>query len=180
MKRFLVLFALASLAGCASRETVFRPDIQRTIQADAPFTASGRLSVQMDGKGQVASFEWVHALDSDVLSVNTPIGTTVARLTKNAQGVTLESDGKVWQAPDVESLTQSRLGWSLPLDNLVWWIRGRVAPDLPASYDADGSLLQQGWRIRFTTDVDSRSAYPRRVELTRDNLTIKLVTSDWQ
>lgn len=180
MKRLLTLLLLAGLAGCASQETVFRTEVPAAAQADTPFNASGRLSVRLDGKGQVANFEWSHALDGDVLSVNTPIGTTVARLVRNQQGVTLESDGKTWHAPDVESLTESRLGWPLPLGNLVWWIRGRAAPGVPLKLGQDGSLQQQGWQIHFTADADSKSPYPKRVDLDRDNLSIRLVTYRWQ
>jgi outer membrane lipoprotein LolB len=180
MRRFLlVLAALAALAGCASRETVFRPDMA-LVTADAPFQTSGRLSVKVDGKGQMANFDWHHSPLRDELSVNTPIGSTVARLTRDASGVTLDADGKTWRAPDVEALTEARLGFTLPLGNLAWWIRGRPAPGEPAAYDADGSLEQQGWRIRFTSDADHPSPYPKRVDLDRDNLSIRIVTDHWQ
>jgi outer membrane lipoprotein LolB len=180
MKRaVLMLAALLALAGCASRETVFRPE-SVAAAADSPFQVSGRLSIRVDGKGQMAGFDWQHALARDELSVNTPLGSTVARLTRDETGVTLESDGKIWHAPDVEALTERRLGWPLPLGNLVWWIRGRPAPGEPAVIDADGSLLQQGWRIRFTSDADHPSAYPSRVDLDRDNLSIRIVTNHWQ
>jgi len=180
MKRIFLALLLASLVGCASRETLFKPELTTSSAVDTPFVASGRLSVQMNGHGQVANFEWTHALASDQLSINTPIGTTVARLTRDKQGVSLESDGKTWRAPDVAALTEERLGWSLPLDNLVWWLRGRAAPGFPAIYAPDGSLEQQGWTIRFTRVGDGGGLYPQRVDLTRDNLTIRLVTYHWQ
>jgi len=180
MIRLLLLVLALFLTGCASQETIFKTTAPSAHQTDEPFTASGRLSVQMDGKGQVANFEWAHAPQHDELAVNTPIGSTVARLVRNSQGVSLETDGKTWHAPDVESLTQARLGWSLPLGNLVWWIRGRPAPGVPSTMTADGSLLQQGWRIHFTTEVGSSSPYPKRVDLVRENLSIRLVTYRWQ
>jgi outer membrane lipoprotein LolB len=181
MKRLPLLLLLAMLSACASHEAVFRAQLpQAAQQQDQPFNVSGRLSVQVDGKGQVANFEWTHSPARDELSVNTPIGSTVARLTRDADGVTLEADGKHWQAPDVETLTESRLGWRLPLGNLVWWLRGRAAPGVPLTLSEDGSLLQQGWRIRFTADSTNPGPYPKRVDLERDNLSIRLVTYRWQ
>ncbi|TDR76692.1 outer membrane lipoprotein LolB [Paludibacterium purpuratum] len=180
MRRALLLGFGLLLAGCASQETLLRPAAPQTASVDAPFSASGRLSVNMAGRGNTANFEWTHTAASDELSINTPVGTTVARLSRDASGVTLDADGKIWQAPDVESLTRARLGWPLPLDNLIWWIRGRAAPGVPAEYDADGSLLQQGWRIRFLGETGSQSPYPKRVDLARDDLTIRLVTYRWQ
>jgi outer membrane lipoprotein LolB len=180
MKRLAMLALTAALAGCASQDTLFRAAPDKTALVDAPFSASGRLSVRMDDRGQVANFEWQHSAESDQLAINTPIGTTVARLTRDGQGVRLESDGQTWQAPDVGALMQSRLGWSLPLENLAWWIRGRAAPGLPSSVDTDGSLLQQGWRIRFIADSQAGALYPARVDLSRDHLTIRLATYRWQ
>lgn len=180
MKALVSALLLALLCGCASQETVFRPATSAGAQQDAPFAVSGRMSVQVDGKGQVANFDWSHAVERDELSVNTPIGTTVARLVRDATGVTLVSDGKTWQAPDVETLTAERLGWPLPLGNLVWWVRGKAAPGVPLALAADGALQQQGWTIRFTREADSSSPYPKRIDLVRDNLSIRLVTSHWQ
>lgn len=174
-----MLAALLTLAGCASRETVFRPDAT-SAAADTPFRTSGRLSVRIDGKGQMANFDWQHAPGRDELAVNTPVGSTVARLTRDASGVTLDTDGKTWHAPDVEGLTEARLGWTLPLGNLAWWIRGRPAPGVPAQFGADGSLLQQGWIIRFAAEDGSPSPYPKRIDLERDRLSIRIVTDHWQ
>jgi outer membrane lipoprotein LolB len=134
MKQRITMAWLAGsllLTGCAS-ETVFRPTAtSSSARQDQPFNVSGRISVNMDGKGSVGQFDWTHRLNDDLLSVNSPLGTTVARLQRNAAGVSLQADGKTWQASDVESLTQNVLGWTLPLGNLVWWIRGLPAPDAP-------------------------------------------------
>lgn len=182
MKRVAVIMLLGLLlAGCASQDNIlFRPSVSAADEMDRPFDASGRLSVEAHGRSQMGNFEWQHALDQDALSINSPLGNTVARLTRDPHGVVLEADGKRWLAPDVEILMQQRLGWSLPLDNLVWWIRGWPAPDLPVSHDADGNLLQQGWRIRFLTDAQQSGPYPRRVDLSRDGVNIRLITSNWQ
>lgn len=179
MMRRLVLCVALLVTGCASHEALFRPAPVATVAVDAPFSASGRLSVRFDGRGQMARFEWAHRSDGDELLVNSPIGTTVARLTRDADGVTLEADGKTWKAPDVETLTETRLGFTLPLANLVWWIRGRAAPGAPATFGEDGSLLQQGWLIRFVADQPG-APYPKRVDLSRGDLSIRLVTDRWQ
>ncbi|WP_199102124.1 lipoprotein insertase outer membrane protein LolB [Aquitalea sp. ASV11] len=182
MKQRLALMWLVSsllLTGCAT-ETVFRPAASTSSTArDQAFNVSGRISVNMDGKGSVGQFDWAHQPDADQLSVNSPLGTTVARLQRNPAGVSLQADGKTWQATDVESLTQDVLGWTLPLGNLVWWIRGLPAPDAPYQFSADGSLAQQGWTIRFVSDADVPSLYPKRVDMQRDRLTVRLLPQSW-
>lgn len=177
MRRAAILALALLLGGCAS-EAVFRPQTV-VSSADEPFSVSGRLAVRVGDKGQSANFSWSHSAGRDELSVNTPIGTTVARLTRDAAGVVLVADGKTHQAPDVETLTDEVLGWPLPLANLVWWIRGRAAPGEAVAQSADGALLQQGWTIRFAAEEGSASPYPKRVDLARDDITIRLVTHSW-
>ena len=67
MKALVSALLLALLCGCASQETVFRPATSAGAQQDAPFAVSGRMSVQVDGKGQVANFDWSHAVERDEL-----------------------------------------------------------------------------------------------------------------
>ncbi|MFC3626356.1 lipoprotein insertase outer membrane protein LolB [Vogesella amnigena] len=165
------------LAGCAT------PEIRQPLQQpaanvpDIAFNTYGRLAVNYQGKGHVASFDWQHTAASDQLNVKTPIGTTVASLSRDANGVRLLADGQERQAGDVETLTEETLGWPLPLSNLAWWARGLAAPGTGAQTAADGSLQQQGWLIRHSKDAETH--LPRRLELERDGLSIRLVFSGW-
>lgn len=174
----LILVLSLAVTGCATREAVFMPSV--TQSADQPFSVSGRLSVNLDGKGHVANFEWQHRPERDQLAINSPLGNTVAEVVRDADGVTLRSDGKAWQAPDVESLTEKTLGWPLPLSGLAWWVRGMPVPGEASEVRPDGELLQQGWRIRFVREAESGEPYPKRVDLARDGLTVRVVTRDWR
>ncbi|OHX13789.1 outer membrane lipoprotein LolB [Chromobacterium sphagni] len=178
--RCLALLLALLLAGCASREMPFAPRQAATAALDQPFNVSGRLSANLDGKGHVANFDWRHQPPQDEVAINSPLGNTVAKVLRDAGGVTLLADGKSWQADDVESLTLKVLGWPLPLSNLVWWIRGMQAPGEAGRLDADGNLEQQGWHIRFIRDADADSRYPKRVEMQREGLTVKVVVQSWQ
>lgn len=174
----LILVLSLALTGCATREAVFMP--AATQSADQPFAVSGRLSVNLDGKGHVANFDWRHQPERDQLAINSPLGNTVAEVIRDAGGVTLLADGKAWQAADVESLTEKTLGWPLPLSGLAWWIRGMPVPGEASEVRPDGELLQQGWRIRFVREAESGERYPKRVDLARDGLTVRVVTRDWR
>ncbi|UTH76535.1 lipoprotein insertase outer membrane protein LolB [Chromobacterium sp. IIBBL 290-4] len=180
MSRFLALiFAAVLLVGCAS-EAPFRAPVSSASAVDTPFNVSGRLSATLDGKGHVANFDWRHAPAHDEVAINSPLGNTVAKVLRDPGGVALLADGKRWEADDVEGLTQQVLGWPLPLSNLAWWIRGLPAPGMDSRMDADGTLEQQGWRIRFIRDADEQSAHPKRVEMQREGLIVKVVVQSWQ
>ncbi len=179
VSRLALVAVLAGLAGCAN-EAVWRPVLEQRDAVDVPFTVEGRLSVSLDGKGQLANFDWSHQPPHDELNVKTPLGSTVARLSSGPAGVVLTSDGKDYTANDVDTLTEQQLGFPLPMANLAWWVRGRAAPGIPSETLADGALLQQGWQIRFVRDVDSPSPYPKRIDLVRDRLSLRLVLQNWR
>ncbi|OWY37891.1 outer membrane lipoprotein LolB [Xenophilus sp. AP218F] len=180
MKWLLPALAALALSGCASHEVPFVALATQSAARDLPFAVSGRLSANLDGKGHVANFAWQHLPEYDEVSINSPLGNTVAKVLRDPSGVSLLADGKTWQADNAEALTRQVLGWPLPLSNLAWWIRGLPAPGEAASYEADGELRQQGWRIRFVRDEASSSPYPKRVEMARDGLTVKVLAQDWR
>ena len=180
MQRFLVGVMVLLLAACSTFREV--PSSAAPLQgqvADQPFDVAGRLAVNYEGKGHVAAFDWQHTPSSDELAIKSPVGTTLAAISRSASGVAMRADGREYFAPDVETLTEAQLGWPLPLSNLVWWVRGHPAPSLPYQITAEGHLQQQDWLIRISRDADNPQQ-PRRVELARQGLSIRLVLSDWR
>lgn len=171
---FVLLNLCILLVSCAKRDFVLQP--LKVLQGgkDVPFRVAGRFSVKVDGRGYVANFSWLHERQSDELEMTSPIGLTVARLVRAAHEVGLTIGEKTWYASDVDTLTEQQLGWPLPMANLVWWIRGQIAPNTPATIKEDGSLVQQGWTIRFFADQNAAS-FPRRIDLSRDNLLLRVI-----
>lgn len=176
---FAIGVLIAGLGGCASVPEVVSPLPQATVSApDRAFQVAGRFKVNHQGRGYQAAFDWQHAAAADELNVKSPLGTTLARLQRDAQGVRLQADGQLRTADNVETLTREVLGWPLPLSNLAWWARGQAAPGEPAVGEADGRLTQQGWLIRHA--ADAASGAPRRLELERDGMTILMLFTDWR
>jgi outer membrane lipoprotein LolB len=79
------------------------------------------------------------------------------------------------------------VGWSLPIGGLEFWIRGIPQPgaDYRPRLDAGGrarSIRQDSWEISYLDYFDAQPApqLPRRIKLSRDELTLKLVIERWQ
>lgn len=179
-KWFWLAVLLGSLTACSTfREVRDAPKPLASQVQDQPFAVSGRLAVNYQGKGHNAGFDWQHKPEQDAIIFKTPLGNAVASLLRETGGVYLQADGQTRWAPDVETLTERQLGWPLPLSGLIWWVRGHPAPQADYRYDADGTLWQQGWQIRLFRDAEQKNL-PRRLELVRDDLTIRLVLSDWK
>jgi outer membrane lipoprotein LolB len=138
--------------------------------------------VRAEGKGYPAArFDWTHDDSQDRVDVSNPLGQVVARI-ELAPGVArlFDRDGQSRLADNIETLTERELGWRLPAAGLRFWLLGLPAPDRPASWqqDAEGrTLSQDGWTIRYPADA---GAVPTSLTLSRPNLDIRIMLSDWQ
>lgn len=188
MKRFfcllLPLLFVALLAGCASHKAL--TTVQRPAQADAPFAFNGRVAVKHDGVRSSAGLRWVHGLDEDEILLLTPLGSTVARIHRDAQGVMLDEGSKHYEAQDVEELTHRVLGWELPLEGLRYWVVALPADGSEADIqrEANGQvavLRQDGWDIHYSRYAsDEADSLPLRFKLQREQLEIMVLIDEWE
>ena len=168
-------------AGCAAIEE--QPAPSGPI-GDA-FQLSGRVSVKYGAEAASGRITWQHDAAGDELLFSTPLGQGVARIVRRDDLVSLTtSDQKVYQANDVETLTEKVLGWRLPLAGLPDWVRGRAVAGAPAQTRLDGSqrlaeLRQSGWLVEFL-DYKSADGPPALLRLSREQVEIRLVIDQWQ
>jgi outer membrane lipoprotein LolB len=169
------------LAGCATVEE--QPSPAGPI-GDA-FYLSGRVSVKYGAEAASGKIAWQHDAASDDLLFSTPLGQGVARILRREARATLTtSDQKVYQAADVESLTEQVLGWRLPLTGLPDWVRGRAAAGALAQTRFDASqrladLRQSGWLVEFL-EYKSGNGPPALLRLSREDVQIRLVIDQWR
>ncbi|MGM3275278.1 lipoprotein insertase outer membrane protein LolB [Ralstonia sp. 24A2] len=184
----------ALFAGCAS----VRPAndlFANTQDNDATITRyQGRFSARyMHGNAEqsaVGSFLWRERGADVQLELMSPLGQTLAVVSQNNQGATLELPNQPpRRAPEVDTLMQDALGFSLPVSGLRDWLRARPAPGTPARVARDTqsrpeTIEQNGWTVHYVawTDDTSADAHIRRLDLDRQQntgtngpLTVRLV-----
>jgi len=142
---------------------------------------NGRVSINSNGEKHSAGLRWIHQESSDELLLLAPLGLTVGRVYRDADHATLDSDGKHYQADDVETLMQQVLNWYLPLDGLHHWVLGLPAKHSTAliEHNAEGRIslmTQDGWEIQY---VRYEGKLPSRLKLSRDNLQVQLLIDEW-
>ncbi|MBI2311882.1 MAG: outer membrane lipoprotein LolB [Betaproteobacteria bacterium] len=180
----LLLVALM-LGGCA--EVPVQTAVS-TVPADAlAFTLSGRIAVKHGEQGFSGGVRWVHNDAEDEISLNSPLGQTVARITGSRGGYRLvTSEGRQFDAPDAEALTRGALGWNLPVRGLIHWVRAKNDPARDAIIDIDGEgrverVRQDGWDIVYARyRVTDAGRVPGLVTLRREDLEIRLAIDEWQ
>ncbi|MGV8934570.1 MAG: lipoprotein insertase outer membrane protein LolB [Gallionellaceae bacterium] len=186
MRLYAVLFAvLALLNGCASSKIM--PLQIRPLQAElAPFAFNGRVATLHNDERSSASLRWTHSSLEDGILLLAPLGQTVARIHADTHGVTLEASGKLYAAPDAESLTEEVLGWRLPMSGMRYWVLALPAPGEQAliEHDALGQvsfIRQDGWEIQYLRYASlAPDSLPLRLVLKREGMEIKLFIDEWE
>jgi outer membrane lipoprotein LolB len=175
VRRWAAALGASLAAGCA---TLPPP------AAEAPaFELAARVAVRYGAQSATGRAEWRHSAAADDLVISNPLGQGLAELTRRGDAyVLVTGDGKRHAASDPEALTESVLGWRLPLAGLPDWVRAQPAPGAPAQAKRDGArlgeLVQSGWRIEYLEYGEN--GLPRRMRLTRDDLDIRLVIEEWR
>lgn len=151
------------------------------------FEIDGRLAVRYRQESSLANFHWQHSPARDRLTLYSPLGQTVAVLTRDESGVCLtDNQHHIHRAATMALLTDQVLGWQLPLQDLTYWIEGSAIPDktyqlLPASDTRSMQLIQSGWVVNYKRWMSvAGMALPNNLTLTGHGATVHLVISNWQ
>ena len=150
------------------------------------FALKGRLGVISQKQGFSGGIDWQHQTITDNIDLFSPVGGKVANIAKNSSGVTLTSqNGHSVSAQDAESLTETALGFRLPLNGLSDWAIGRpnASKIEAANWDDAGrltALKQDGWDISYENyaDIDGISL-PKKILLKSEKVNLKLLVERW-
>jgi outer membrane lipoprotein LolB len=150
------------------------------------FTIKGRIGVQAEGKGFSGGLTWLHDKMNDDIALYSPLGGQVASIKKTAENVTLEdAKGNSITAADAETLTQSTLGWQLPLAGLADWSLGRPSSSqiTASTWNEQGhlsTLKQDGWDIQYQNYAEQNGHFlPSKIVLRNDKVNLKLLVENW-
>lgn len=150
------------------------------------FTLQGRIGVQADGKGFSGGLHWQHDSANDNIDLFSPLGGQVASIKKTAGKVALvDAKGNRTSAADAETLTQTALGWQLPLAGLVDWSLGRPTNSAidAITWDEFGhlsTLKQDGWNIEYQNYSEQNGHFlPGKILLRNEKIYLKLLVEKW-
>lgn len=172
----LMYAAVLSLSGCASfyDTTVSNPDIYHKPQnVDTSYNIDGRFSIINHQKDYYGNFNWQHESDFDSLSLMSPLGNAVAKITVESSVAILEtSDGK-YSGTDLDELLIRQLGFTLPVSYLHYWVQGIPLPNYPVESSLSSGFSQLNWNIEYLRWQDVN--HPQIVQVSNKDLRIKLL-----
>lgn len=189
-------FAILMLAGCAHRGSLTPPpdvlEHQRQVQAIADWQLAGKLGIRTADDNGSASIKWSQHLTHYRISLSGPLGQKSMIITGTPASVRLEQTGEPPQeAKTAEALIKKSAGWTLPVAQLTYWVRGVPAPKLRITHlqqSQNGlisNLAQGGWTIRYSDyrdqTLDGRVLpLPGKIIAEYKDVRLVLVIRDWQ
>ncbi len=193
---FTILLAGCALSACVSMklpttaQSPFKKQSfaqrRQSLKQITQWNIDGAFSFQQKGRAAIAAYKWKQNENRYLLQVHSSLDIYSVKITGSPGHVTLwQSDHKHFTAQSPERLMQKRLGWSLPISNLNYWIRGLPAPlKYTAKFDAYGhitQLQQDAWHITFSNYITVNNVdLPRTLRISSPNLKMKIVVKHWQ
>jgi outer membrane lipoprotein LolB len=168
----------AALAAQSAREAALARHVRWTIAA--------HIAVSNGNDGGSGELQWRQDGANYAFTVRAPVTGKTWKLSGDATHAVLEGvDAQADMDSDPERLLRERLGWDVPLTDLVAWVRGSRASGLAAhvQYDEQSRpavIEQGGWKIEYRdwfTDRDP--ALPRKVFASRGAAHVRVAISQW-
>ena len=164
---FIILSLSVVLGGCISLKPTKHPGERFTPLSGAArqarlakihrWSTSGAFSVQQKGKKPVlANYSWLQSGRNRYrIRIASALNLFRVIIFGRSHSVTLwKSAKKQVTAKTPEALLRKEMGWSLPIRNMFYWVRGMVGPTQKQErFDKYGHLIgltQQGWKIKFS------------------------------
>lgn len=195
LRNFIVLAATVSLTGCvslklpATGKTEFTKKSSQTratqLQQIKKWDIDGAFSIQYNKKSELANYTWQQTYSKYLINISSALNLyTISINGRPGHAYLKESKHKPLSARSPESLLQKRLGWSIPISSLKYWVRGLPANSAGSkSYDKYGHLTylsQQGFVVYFSNYTNvGKYDLPRILKISGHGLKIKLAIKHW-
>ena len=188
--RLWLILGLACLSGCSSLTT--RPPVSGLSQAGSSlmppgfWRMEGRIGIQSSQEAWSAHIVWIHERDQDRLLIHGPLHQGLVSIVLR-QGLMYihEGRGEGELSRDPEQSLRQRLGFSVPLYSLRYWLMGLPDPHDTYTDSVDtkqpaAGFDQAGWSVRVE-DYTAVAAYrlPGKMKIQGKELKLKLVVDHW-
>lgn len=145
---------------------------------------TGRLAFRLGEEGGNARMRWTQSQNTYDIHLTAPLGRGMVRLSGDESSVTLRpSKGEVVTGAEPGELLETYLGWTVPIDQLRYWIVGLTGSAADYGLDPFGrlkTLQHQGWEVNFVEyDRVGDADLPKVLYLRSQDLRVRLAVDNW-
>jgi len=195
IKRLFIVCMLATLAGCSGLQQAPVPppvdsaetwdDVQASLQQLNHWTLDGKIGIRTPDDNQSARLYWQQNAQHYSIELSGPLGQGGLKIEGEPGAILLDLGGDDrYVSSSPEQLLQETLGWSLPVQEIRWWVRGLPAPEQPHTAAFQGprlqTLSQAGWTIEYQRyQRHQKYTLPGKIKLSHNGLRITLIIKEW-
>lgn len=168
------------------------PQHQTQVDAIKHWQAIGKLAVKVPNNGGPMSLRWQQQPNSFQIDFTAPFGQNLLAIAGDTNRVTLSEPGKEpITAKTAEELIRRNTGWTIPVAQLAYWVRGLPAPTAKVTHFAPnpqgliGELEQLGWKITYgdylsVVNGTETIAMPGRIIAEFKDIRLTLAIREWR
>ena len=188
MRGILLLCLATLLYGCATlKDEVASVNAVETPAELKSWRMDGRIGVQARDTAWQANLNWDHEATQDRLRISGPFSQGVVSIIVQKDLIYLnEGNGVTELSRDPDAMLRKRLGFTVPLSSLRYWILGAPDPAMPSipvagAAGAPAGFRQAGWRI--TPDkLASIEGWmlPQKLRADGAGVKLKILADNWE
>ena len=186
--RPLILWSIGlAMVGCASGPVVHQSGAVSIVDSEAAvlmnleaWRMDGRIGVQAKDEAWQAHISWTHEPRQDRLLIQGPLNQGMVSIVLRKGLIYInEGHGEAELSHEPEQTLRKRLGFSVPLYSLRYWLLGMPDPDADSTPTASG-FDQSGWSLSID-DLRAVQRYrlPGKLKIQGGDVKLKLVVDDW-
>lgn len=193
MRRLLLVALALGLAGCGVNppQPESQGDAKPIVDWQPPAAPNdwrlrGRAAIRVPDESGTVSVDWRQSGERYRLDMRGTLGAGAMRLEGRPGRVVLRrSNGERLVANNAQRLLSRTTGFDLPVERLVWWLRGQPVPDIAGTVRLDdrnrpAQLMQDGWQVTYDRwQQAGEYELPGRLSVKRDDIRVRLVVSQW-
>lgn len=181
----IVLIVLAAvLTGCTVVPTLtgVKYDREKRLSYYAldPWEFEGRLALKSATGSETPSISWRHHGNEDALRLAGPLGQGAVAIRMRGGHIEIDrGDGDVEVSDQPDELIKARIGFSVPVAALRYWVLG--LPEAGQYYEVDeNGFRQSGWVVHYPQWMRvGGDEMPRLITVQNADLKLKLVIDQW-
>jgi outer membrane lipoprotein LolB len=160
---------------------------RQTVEPINAWTLQGKLGLRSVRESGSGTLYWLQQQEAYDIRLSGPLGRGATRISGDSRGIVLEIAGQQpMQADSAEELLEEQIGWRLPVDSLLWWVRGLPSPNSPSRLQLDtdsrlARLTQAGWVVEYSRYQEVNGVMlPQRMQLSGYDVLLTLVVTQWE
>lgn len=153
------------LASCATTSPM--PIKPKNLKAAKYWQMEGKIAVRYDHKAETANINWQQQGQNYNIRLFGPLGLGAVTFQGGPNHIELiDNKGQIHTANSAENLSQQILGYPLPIENLIYWLKGIKTKHY------------YGWKISYLAYYPN--GLPKLMEAHQKDIYIRIFIDKWQ